>query len=110
MFFATEPAQAILSDVNSELISARVQVRDSSDELLGLIRALPVDAQTYYKVRADRRGSDIERAAWFIYLNRCCYGGLYRTNRRGEFNVPFGGGSRTPRRYGNAISWPTLAR
>ncbi len=65
-------------------------------ELLRLIRALPIDATTYYKIRADRAGSHVDRAARFIYLNRCCYGGLYRTNRKGEFNVPFGGGSRTP--------------
>jgi DNA adenine methylase len=63
---------------------------------LDLIRVLPVDAKTYYKIRTGNTGSAIDRAARFIYLNRCCYGGLYRTNRRGEFNVPFGGGSRTP--------------
>jgi DNA adenine methylase len=96
MFFATKPSEAVLSDLNSELISAWVQLRDNPQELLVLIRALPINAETYYKVRAKRRGSEIERAARFIYLNRCCYGGLYRTNRRGEFNVPFGGGSRTP--------------
>jgi DNA adenine methylase len=96
MFFATEPSQAALSDINSELISAWVQVRDNPKEVLDLIRALPIDADTYYKVRAGRRDSDIERVARLIYLNRCCYCGLYRTNRRGEFNVPFGGGSRTP--------------
>jgi DNA adenine methylase len=96
MFFATKPSKAVLSDLNSELISAWVQVRDNSQELLALIRALPINTEAYYKVRAERRGSEIERAARFIYLNRCCYGGLYRTNRRGEFNVPFGGGSRTP--------------
>jgi len=96
MFFATEPSQAVLSDLNSDLISAWVQVRNNPYELLDLIRALPVDAETYNRVRSERRGSKIERAARLIYLNRCCYGGLYRTNRRGEFNVPFGGGSRTP--------------
>jgi DNA adenine methylase len=96
MFFATEPPRAVLSDLNSELISAWVQVRDNPYKLLALIRALPIDGETYYKVRAERVGSDIDRASRFIYLNRCCYGGLYRTNRRGEFNVPFGGGSRNP--------------
>jgi DNA adenine methylase len=96
MFLQTEPSQAVLSDLNSELISAWIQVRDNPNKILDLIRALPINAETYYNLRTDFRGSDIERAARFIYLNRCCYGGLYRTNRRGEFNVPFGGGSRTP--------------
>jgi DNA adenine methylase len=38
----------------------------------------------------------VERATRFIYLNRTCFGGLHRTNRSGQFNVPFGGGDRTP--------------
>lgn len=96
MFFATEPSQALLSDINGELIAAWAQIQDNPDAVLKAIRDLSVDAETYYRVRADQPGSDVERAARFIYLNRCCYGGLYRTNRNGIFNVPFGGGSRTP--------------
>jgi DNA adenine methylase len=76
MFFAAEPSKAVLSDINSELISAWVQVRENPYKLLDLIRVLPVDAKTYYKVRSDNTGSAIDRAARFIYLNRCCYGGL----------------------------------
>jgi DNA adenine methylase len=96
MFFAVEPSRAALSDINAELIGAWRQVAENPDRLLEEIRRIPVDAATYYRVRADSPFSPLERAARFIYLNRCCYGGLYRTNRAGAFNVPYGGGSRTP--------------
>lgn len=96
MFFAAAPQQGVLADINEELISAWIQVRDHPEEILSGIRSLPVDAITYYQIRSWTPISPTERAVRFIYLNRCCYGGLYRTNRNGEFNVPFGGGSRTP--------------
>jgi DNA adenine methylase len=44
----------------------------------------------YYKTRAAKPDDLVERAAWFIYLNRTCWNGLYRVNLRNEFNVPIG--------------------
>jgi DNA adenine methylase len=96
MFFAVEPARAALSDINAELIEAWKEVAAAPDDLLRKIQRIPVNGETYLHVRASRPRSPLGRATRFIYLNRTCYGGLYRTNRNGEFNVPFGGGSRTP--------------
>lgn len=53
-------------------------------------------ARTYSVVRAMEPTTPVEAAARVVYLNRTCYGGLYRTNRQGLFNTPDGGGSRTP--------------
>jgi len=69
MFFATEPSQAVLSDINSELISTWIQVRDNADELLRLIRALPIDATTYITTRSGqtaRARMSIEQLGLFI--------------------------------------------
>ncbi|HSJ58595.1 MAG TPA: Dam family site-specific DNA-(adenine-N6)-methyltransferase, partial [Anaerolineae bacterium] len=89
----------ILIDSLAELIDCYRVVRDSVDELIAGLEqheAHKHDPDYYYAVRAwDRhpgyqeRG-DVERAARFIYLNRTCYNGLYRVNRKGQFNVPFG--------------------
>lgn len=83
---------AFLSDVNAELVNCYTAVRDDVD---GVIRALGkhvYDRDHYYEVRA-RKPADLApavRAARTIYLNKTGYNGLYRVNKSGQFNVPFG--------------------
>ncbi|ABG04791.1 DNA adenine methylase [Rubrobacter xylanophilus DSM 9941] len=96
MFFAVAPEKALLSDLNADLVGAFRAVAERPDELLEEVRALPVNAETYYKLRADEPLDPLQRAVRFVYLNRTCYGGIYRENKRGVFNTPYGGGSRTP--------------
>jgi DNA adenine methylase len=96
MFFALAPTQSILSDTNSELIECFKKVRDDPASILSNLRRIRVSAKAYYNVRRSVPKTDNGRAVRFIYLNRTCYGGLYRTNLKGQFNVPYGGGSRTP--------------
>lgn len=95
-FFALRPAKTLLSDINDDLINSYVQVRDNPEALERLLRAIPVDKQTYYQIRAQNPSIRLERAARFLYLNRTAFGGMYRLNRDGLFNVPYGGGERTP--------------
>ena len=96
MFFALAPQKAVLSDLNEELIDTYRWVRDAPGRLITLIKQWPIDVSTYKLIRSQHKLIGIERSARFLYLNRTCYGGLHRTNRHGEFNTPFGGGSRTP--------------
>ena len=84
--------RAVLSDRNRDLVDTYVAVRDRLDDLVAALRALSADRDSYYRIRAlDPQGlGPAARAARFIYLNRTCYNGLYRVNRAGRFNVPFG--------------------
>lgn len=90
----------LLNDANAELMEVFRVVRDELDALLPLLDAHRVrhTEAYYYEVRAqDPAGlSPVARAARFIYLNKTCFNGLYRVNRFGQFNVPFG-------RYTNPI-------
>lgn len=85
---------ARLSDANSHLINAFRAVRDQPAPLVEALRhhASLHSREHYYQVRARGlgHGSEIERAAVFIYLNRTCFNGLFRLNRAGAFNVPMG--------------------
>jgi len=96
MFFALSPTKSILSDTNRELIECFKQVRDDPAPILSSLRRIPVSADDYYEARRSTPKTVRGRTVRFIYLNRTCYGGLHRTNLRGEFNVPYGGGSRSP--------------
>lgn len=97
MFFAIAPDRALLSDINEDLINSFQIVKNKPEELAIAIQKLPVDAATYYKLRSKKPITSFNKAVRFIYLNRTCYGGLHRENQKGEFNTPFGGGSRTPK-------------
>ncbi|MGH7436376.1 MAG: DNA adenine methylase [Polyangiaceae bacterium] len=92
LFFAARPARATLADVNARLVRAYRGVAGQVDEVVRLLRGYLHDSDFYYRLRAKAIDghSDAEVAAWFIYLNRTGYNGLYRVNRRNEFNVPFG--------------------
>lgn len=96
MFWHLRPRikAAVLIDLNKDLINAYVQVRDHLDELSLQLERLQADHCTdfYYEMRSlDPEQMDLtERAARFIYLNKTCFNGLYRTNRKGKFNVPIG--------------------
>ncbi len=94
MFFAVQPRRATLSDNNKQLINTFRQVARKPEDLQRILRALRSTKKEYYRLRSAAPKTALEGAARFIYLNRNCWGGLYRENRRGEFNVPYGGGTR----------------
>ena len=96
VFFFLQPSAAVLSDLNCGLIETYQAVRSSHKRIVAVLREMSVSARSYYSIRDARPEDHIHRAARFLYLNRTAFGGMFRLNRRGEFNVPYGGGDRTP--------------
>jgi len=92
LFFNLSPETAIINDSNEELINAYKVVRDDVGSLIELLRTYDYEKDFYYQMRAKSpQGlSGIERAARLIYLNKTCFNGLYRVNKKNEFNVPIG--------------------
>jgi len=92
VFFALAPKVALLNDANSDLIETYRTIRMSSKEVEAKLRRhhSSHSEEYFYAMRASRPTSPSGRAARFIYLNRTCFNGLYRVNRKGEFNVPIG--------------------
>jgi len=96
-----------INDVNVELMNTYYVIRDNIDILIALLSAyqdafLPMSAEqrrAYYVAKRERFNSlkisnnekeNIEKAALMIFLNKTCFNGLYRVNRKGLFNVPMG--------------------
>lgn len=96
VFFVLRPKTAVLSDVNGDLVNTYIQVRDHHEKVTTLLKKIPVSREEYYRIRSDAPDNATERAVRFLYLNRTAFGGIYRLNKGGQFNVPFGGGERTP--------------
>ncbi len=93
LYFAISPDEAIIADINEDLINAYIIVRDSPDELIEALSKYKNEKVYFYEIRSQLQEnlSPIERAARLIYLNRTCFNGLYRVNKSGQFNVPFAG-------------------
>lgn len=92
VFFALQPHNAVLSDTNGELVNAYQCVTDRLPEVVVELQKHRYEKQYYYSVRAmDPENLDKPaRAARTIFLNRTGFNGLYRLNKSGQFNVPFG--------------------
>lgn len=100
-YLALRPRRAVLSDLNADLIQCWCVVRDTPEVLMQALDAHPYGRDHFYEVRAQEPATlgDVERAARFVYLNKTGFNGLYRVNRSGRFNVPFGRHARPPRLY-----------
>jgi DNA adenine methylase len=88
----------VLGDKNTRLMAMYRGVKDDVRGVLATLKTLVYDKAMFLATRADfndmdgrwRKASDATRAAWFIYLNKTGFNGLYRENASGGFNVPFG--------------------
>jgi DNA adenine methylase len=92
LFFALQPQNAIIADRNPELINMYRQVADHVDDVIQHLKNYENTQEMFYSVRAQEWTSlpKCEAAARTIYLNKTCFNGLYRVNRQGQFNVPYG--------------------
>ena len=94
-----------ISDVNAELINTYCVIRDECEALISSLSALKenyipksnedrkelfYECRTRFNILKKTEENKVELAALFIFLNRTCFNGLYRVNRKGEFNVPIG--------------------
>lgn len=96
-----------ISDINAELINTYSSIRDNIDELIDMLAVMQNDfvpmnsdaRKAYYLAKRKRFNDlktngnediDIEKAALMIFLNKTCFNGLFRVNRKGLYNVPMG--------------------
>ena len=98
--------EVYISDKNLELINTYKSIRDNVDILIKSLKGMeeqyiPLDNKNrkdyYYKKREEYNSlkinsevNNIEKAILFIFLNKTCFNGLYRVNKKGKFNVPMG--------------------
>jgi len=92
LFFYLSPKSAVIADSNPELISLYQQIAKNYKPVLKLLEKMPNNEEFFYEERAKQfeKLTEIEAAARTIYLNRTCFNGLYRVNKSGGFNVPYG--------------------
>jgi DNA adenine methylase len=96
VLFHLQPKNAIINDLNDELINVYQVIKTNLDELITDLKKHKNEADYFYEIRgADRNGqlknlSAVQRASRVIFLNKTCFNGLYRVNNAGEFNAPFG--------------------
>lgn len=97
VLFELQPKKAIINDINSELMNIYQVIKNDVEELITDLKRHQNNKEYFYKLRElDRDKEDfknlnpIERASRVIYLNKTCYNGLFRVNKSGEFNAPFG--------------------
>ena len=99
LFFAIKPETAHLSDSNPDLVACYGQVRDRPEVVYRSLRThLQSTSEEYYyemrrqynRCRLTKRRRSAAQAARFIYLNRTSFNGIFRVNREGNYNVPYG--------------------
>lgn len=97
VLFHLQPKTAVINDINAELINLYGIIKDDVEALITDLQRHRNESDYFYEIRKLDRNkeeygklSDVERASRVIYLNKTCYNGLFRVNRAGEFNSPFG--------------------
>lgn len=92
ILLASQPKLARANDLNGWLIATYTAIRDDWEKVAKILDSIPNTKEDYYLVRqsSNKEKNRWRRAAYFVYLNKTCFRGLYRVNRDDEFNVPYG--------------------
>jgi DNA adenine methylase len=92
VFFELRPQAAVLSDANEELVVCFRVVATEPESVMARLDEMPNTPEHFERVRRQHPQdlSDLDRAVRVIYLNKTSFRGLWRVNRRNEFNTPYG--------------------
>lgn len=92
LFFALHPEQAVIADSNPELVNMYQEIANHVEDVIECLHRYENTKEDFYRIRSLdwETLSKPEAAARMIYLNKTCFNGLYRVNRKGQFNVPYG--------------------
>ena len=98
VLFHLQPKKAIINDYNQELMNFYQEIKDKPNELIEVLQEHKgLNSEDYfYEIRSLDRSenyenmTDVEKAGRVIYLNKTCFNGLFRVNRAGFFNTPYG--------------------
>lgn len=106
VLFELQPEKATINDINTSLINVYRQVKDNTEEFIKLVNKLDsemwedgkeyyLDIREKYNDKLLKKEYDLELAALFTFMNKHCFNGLYRVNKKGLFNVPYNKSRRT---------------
>jgi DNA adenine methylase len=92
LYFDLLPEKAVLSDLNSKLITMYKALKDDVEAVIKRLKRYKNTPEFYYRIRKKNFdvGDNVERAADYIYMNKCGYNGMFRENKDGQFNIPYG--------------------
>lgn len=92
VLFTLQPLKAVISDANEWLIDTYEALRTGHTKVMKTLDGLVNSKEEYMRIRKVHPSTLplSQRAAQLIYLNKTCFRGLFRVNRRGQFNVPYG--------------------
>lgn len=92
-FFQSKPERAHLNDTNKELIRFYRDVKCDYPAVFAAYDSIEIGEEQYYAAREEYNSEPytIRKSGLFVYLNHYCFNGIYRTNKAGHFNTPFGG-------------------
>ena len=90
LYFYLKHENSIINDNNPEIINLYKEISKRPNLIIEELKKYINNEKFFYALRASSPDTNLRKAARTIFLNRTCFNGLYRVNKKGEFNVPYG--------------------